>query len=138
MTNLDLASVNCDFRHYKVNVVAYHTSAHLKIFSNYHSQVFFCVLSVAALGSIEALTVNSNDVVADLIERNLPAMVKDAQGMDASITDRYMKVDLAFYPLVRSLVYLQSALGQIDDAPRRIQDINDAERIDVRMFKSGP
>lgn len=100
--------------------------------------MFFCVLSVAALGSIEALTVNSNDVVADLIERNLPAMVKDAQGMDASITDRYMKVDLAFYPLVRSLVYLQSALGQIDDAPRRIQDINDAERIDVRMFKSGP
>lgn len=93
---------------------------------------------MAALGSIDALTINSNDVVADLIERNLPTMVKEAQGMDASITDRYMKVDLAFYPLVRALVYLQSALGEIDNVPRRIQDINDAERIDMQMFKSGP
>ncbi|KAK4326960.1 hypothetical protein Pmani_002563 [Petrolisthes manimaculis] len=108
------------------------------LLSNMKLAVIFCVLSVAAMGSIEALSVHANDVYADVISKNLDELVHKAQADGGSIKDRYMQVDLAFYPLARALVYLQSATGQINDAPTRIENINNAERLDIRMFNNGP
>lgn len=85
-----------------------------------------------------AATLSATDTFAEVIDRFLPGLVHDAQQGGGSIKDRYMKVDFAFYDLARALVNLRQAAGMLDDAPRRMDLIDQAERLDAQMFESGP
>lgn len=98
--------------------------------------MLLCLLGVVALSS--AGTIHSTDTFAEVIDRFLPGLVKRAQEGGGPIKDRYMKVDFAFYDLARALVNLRQAAGMIDDAPRRMDLIDQAERLDAQMFESGP
>lgn len=82
-------------------------------------------------------TLHATDTFAEVIDRFLPGLVREAQQGGGPIKDRYMKVDFAFYDLARALVNLRQAAGMIDDAPRRMGLIDQAEQLDMRMFETG-
>ncbi|KAK4326959.1 hypothetical protein Pmani_002562 [Petrolisthes manimaculis] len=98
--------------------------------------VVLCVLGVFALA--DAATLRASDNFGDVIHKFLPGLVEKARAEGGTIKERYMMVDLAYYDLARALVNLRAAEGLIDDAPRRLDQIQTAENLDIRLYGSGP